>query len=208
VLRKHREHLDPNIVIDEPVKVVGQARGIVDLMLSRSVRRNRADDIEHLVVELKAPAVSVGDKELTQTKKYAMAVASDERFRSVPGLRWHFWVISNELAEYARHEIRGGPDRNRRLVFRDDNIAVGVKTWGEILEENRARLQFFQEGLQYVADESSALRYLQERHKRFLEGVIEEPLPPEEEAEEAAAESPLGPIERSSGEAAVAAKGP
>jgi hypothetical protein len=47
---------------------------------------------------------------------------------------------------------------------------VGVKTWGEIIEENRARLQFFQEHLQYIVDESTALRYLQERHKRFLEG--------------------------------------
>jgi len=206
VLRKHKEHLDPDIVIEEPVKVAGQARGIVDLMLSRSVRRNRADDIEHLVVELKAPSVSVGDKELTQTKKYAMAVAGDERFRTVPGVRWHFWVISNALAEYARREIQGGPDRNRRLVFKDDNVAVGVKTWGEVIEENRARLQFFQVGLQYVADDSSALRYLQERHKRFLEGVIEEPPAAEEETEDVAREKVIGPIEPASAEPVVAAE--
>jgi hypothetical protein len=48
------------------------------------------------------------------------------------------------------------------------------QTWGEIIEENRARLQFFQDNLQHTADESVALRYLQERHKRFLDGVIEE----------------------------------
>jgi hypothetical protein len=71
VLRKHKELLDPEIVIEEPVKVIGQARGIVDLMLSRTVRRHRADDIEHLVVELKAPSVSIGDKEIIQTNKYA-----------------------------------------------------------------------------------------------------------------------------------------
>lgn len=175
VLRKHRQHLDPNIVIDDPVKVTGQARGIVDLMLSRTVRRHRADDIEHLVVELKAPAVSIGDKEIIQTNKYALAVAGDERFRTVPGVRWHFWAISNDMTDYAKHMIQGGPDRNRRLVLKEDNISVGVKTWGEIIEENRARLQFFQEHLQYVADESAALGHLQERYKRFLEGVIEEP---------------------------------
>jgi hypothetical protein len=59
VLRKHKQHLDPDIVIDDPVKITGKTRGIVDLMLSRSVRRNRADDIEHLVIELKAPSVRV-----------------------------------------------------------------------------------------------------------------------------------------------------
>ena len=70
--------------------------------------------------------------------------------------------------------IQGGPDRNRRLVYREDNITVGIKTWSEIIEENRARLQFFQEHLEYNADDSAALRYLQERHKQFLEGVLEE----------------------------------
>jgi hypothetical protein len=41
--------------IDEPVKLLTRKRGIVDLMLSRSQKRHRADDYEHLVVELKAP---------------------------------------------------------------------------------------------------------------------------------------------------------
>jgi hypothetical protein len=40
------------------------------------------------------------------------------------------------------------------------------------IEENRARLQFFQEHLEYNADDSAALRYLQERHKQFLEGGV------------------------------------
>jgi hypothetical protein len=51
-------------------------------------------------------------------------------------------------------------------------MTVGIKTWGELIEENRARLQFFQEHLQHTADESAAIRYLQEKHSRFLEGVF------------------------------------
>jgi hypothetical protein len=98
--------------------------------------------------------------------------------------------------------IQGGPDRNRRLVFKEDNIAVGVKTWGEIIEENRARLQFFQEHLQYIADESTALRYLQERHKRFLEGVIEEP-PTEEGIDGGALETALEPADATAAEPAA-----
>lgn len=180
VLQKHKDKLDPNIVIDEPVRIEGKTRGIVDLMLSRTIRRNRADDIEHLVIELKAPSVSIDDKAIAQTNKYALAVANDERFRTVQGVRWHFWAISNDMTEYAKHMIKGGPDRNRRLVFKEDNISVGVKTWGEIIEENRARLQFFEEHLQYTVDGSTALQHLQERHKQFLEGVIEEPANSEE----------------------------
>lgn len=173
VLEKHRRHLDPSIVIDDPVRVIGKKRGIVDLMLSRATRRHRADDIEQLVVELKAPKVKIGADEITQAKRYAMAVSRDERFHSVKGVRWHFWVVSNSYDDFAKEDIEGGPDPARQLIYRKDNIVVGIKTWGELIEENRARLQFFQEHLQHSADESAAIRYLQERHSAYLEGVIE-----------------------------------
>ena len=111
VLEKHRDHLDPSIVIDEPVKVIGKARGIIDLMFSRSTRRHRANDIENMIVELKAPKVKIGADEITQAKKYAIAVTSDERFSTVDGVRWHFWLVSNAYDDFAKHEIESGPDR-------------------------------------------------------------------------------------------------
>lgn len=92
VLEKHKNFLDPNIAIEDPVKVVGQKVGIVDLMFSRLMRRHKAGDVDHLVVELKAPKVVIGSDEIAQVKKYAQAVANDERFNTVKGLRWHFWV--------------------------------------------------------------------------------------------------------------------
>ena len=174
VLEQHKQHLDPSILIDDPVKVIGKKRGIVDLMFSRVTKRHRADDMEHMVVELKAPKVKIGAEAITQAKKYAIAVIEDERFHTVRGIKWHFWLVSNDYDAYARNEIEGGPDPERRLIFRKSNAAVGIKSWGELIEENRARLQFFQEHLQHTADRSSAVRYLQERHSRLLEGVITE----------------------------------
>ena len=174
VLEKHRDHLDPNISIDEPIKVIGKARGIIDLMFSRSTRRHRANDIEHMVVELKAPKVKIGADEIIQAKKYAIAVTSDERFSTVDGVRWHFWLVSKTLLSFAKHEIESGPDRDGRLIAKGPRHIVGIKTWGELIEENRARLQFFQEHLHHSADESAAIKYLQERHSQYLEGVIVE----------------------------------
>src|SRR5262249_60525130 len=80
VLEKHKELLDPDVSIDDPVKVIDKKRGIIELMFFRVARRHRANDIEHLVVELKAPKVKIGPRELTQAKSYALAVSSDERF--------------------------------------------------------------------------------------------------------------------------------
>jgi hypothetical protein len=67
-----------SIIVDQPVKHVSQERGIVDLMLSRAQKKHRADDIEHLVVELKAPKVVLTATELSQLEGYAASVAEDK----------------------------------------------------------------------------------------------------------------------------------
>lgn len=175
VLKAHRDRLDPGIIIDDPVKVVNRKRGVVDLMLSRAQRRHRANDIEHLVIELKAPRVTLNAGHVDQIEDYALAVQEDARFHRIDGLRWHFWLISDEYNKQVEARIRNGPDPLRRLVQRGANVVIGVKTWGEILEENNARLQFVKDKLEHRADEGQALAYLEERHKQFLEGIrIEE----------------------------------
>jgi hypothetical protein len=68
VLKIHKEKLDPDLIIDEPVKLLTRNRGIVDLMLSRSQKRHRADEYERLVIELKAPKVKLTSKELTKSR--------------------------------------------------------------------------------------------------------------------------------------------
>ena len=169
VLYKHRKILGADVVIDEPVKHISQKRGIIDLMLSRTLRRHRADELEHLIVELKRPRVKIGQNEITQVEKYAISVANDERFRLVNGVQWTFWAISDDVDQYA--EYRMG---DRGVVSSKDNISVGVKTWAQIIEKNKARLQFFQEKLEHQVNDETALRHLQEKYQKYLVGVVPE----------------------------------
>ena len=191
VLRKHRKLLGDDAVIDEPVKHVSQERGIVDLVFSRAIRRHKADELTHLVVELKAPKVKIDEKEVTQTEKYAISVMKDERFKSV-NTTWVFWAISDDYGEYAEYRMKksGGSAANTGKIHEADNISIWVKTWAQVLEENRTRLQFFQERLEYEADKGASLKHLQEHYAKFLEGVlVEEPgeaTPPEGTAESGA----------------------
>jgi Histidine kinase-, DNA gyrase B-, and HSP90-like ATPase len=90
VLRKHLKLAKrDDVVVNEPVMRLDESRGIVDLVLSRRVPNNREDELEHLVIELKAPTVLVGAEETQQIKSYAFAVQKDERFRGV-NTRWTF----------------------------------------------------------------------------------------------------------------------
>ena len=122
--------------------------------------------------ELKAPKVKLSAAHLTQIKDYALAVARDPRFHRVDGVKWHFWLVSDAYDEFVEAEINSGPDPKRRLVNKGPNVSIGVKTWGEIIDENNARFQFIKEKLEHRADEGQALAHLEERHREFLEGVI------------------------------------
>ena len=169
VLEKHQQIISDDIIIYKPVKHISQARGIVDLMLSRTLRRHRAEEVEHLIVELKRPRIKIGPEETTQIEKYAISVAKDERFRRANGVKWTFWAISDDIDDYANYRIGDGG-----VISSNNNIIVGIKTWGQIIDENRARLQFFQEKLEHQVDDETALKYLQERYQKCLAGVVTE----------------------------------
>ncbi|MNT73221.1 hypothetical protein D3C72_2118970 [compost metagenome] len=60
------------------------------------------------------------------------------------------------------------------LIHSKDNVSIYAKTWAQVLDENRARLKFFQDKLEVQVDKASSLKYLQERYAAYLEGVFEE----------------------------------
>ena len=172
VLRKHRKLIGDDTAIDEPVRHVSKKWGIVDLMLSRAIPRHKANDLTHLVVELKAPKVKIDRDEITQIEEYAISVMKDERFKSVK-TTWVFWAISDDYGDYAGHRMNQRNGNNGK-IYEADNATIWVKTWGQVLDENRARMQFFQEQLEYEADKGESLKHLQENYAQFLKGVLVE----------------------------------
>lgn len=167
VLRSHKKLLGEDIIIDEPVKHVSQTRGIVDLMLSRAIRRHKANDLYHLVIELKRPKVKITAKEIIQTKGYAASVMKDERFRSV-NTQWVFWAISDDFDDSAEFDMQDSSG----IIHSKQNCKIYVKTWAQVIDENRVRLQFFKERLEYQADKGNSLKFLQENYGEYLHGVI------------------------------------
>ena len=173
VLRKHIARCEKNIIIDEPVRRIDGSVGIVDLMLSRSIPRNHANELEHLVVELKAPSIPVGQKAIEQIKSYAFAVAKDERFRGLYA-RWHFWVISNDVDDYAEVELSQEKYEDG-VIFKttkDIDITIWVKTWSQLIRENKHKLEFVREKLNYNIDREDALKYLRKTYAEYTQGLI------------------------------------
>ena len=170
VLKKHLKAMKVDLIPDEPVTRVDKSRGIVDLMLTQSVPKNHADQLEHLVIELKAPKVPIGPKEIQQIESYAFAVASDERFNKLD-VKWNFWIVSNDTTEYTDHKLKA--DRTGQgIIHQTDNIVIQVKTWGQLIKECKHRLEFVRSHLDLDVTTTEGLQFLKAHYADFTKDVI------------------------------------
>jgi hypothetical protein len=131
---------------------------------------------EHLIIELKAPKVVIGAKEIGQIKSYAFAVAEDERFRSLKS-KWNFWVISNDYDNFAKRE-RSQQGYSDGVIYRSNqtdemDITIWVKTWSELINECKHRMEFLKTHLDYNIDANEGLKYLREKYAEYTKGVLD-----------------------------------
>lgn len=159
---------------DDPVAVVveGDKAGRVDLMLQK-VTQPRLGEYDYLVVELKRPSQKITSTVLSQIESYAIAVANDERFKNIK-TKWTFIAISNEMDEHAERKATQR-DRPRGLVFDDSklNITVWAKTWSQVIDDAKSKLQFVNKQLAYEANRDSSSGYLKKTHAKFIPDVNE-----------------------------------
>ncbi|AQA14051.1 ATP-binding protein [Streptomyces malaysiensis] len=167
VLDRHLHVMERGERTPDPVYREDGSVGIVDLMLSRA--RKEHDRRQHLVVELKAPKVKVTDKELHQIKSYALAVIEDPQFADVR-VEWDFWLITSEMSRLVRAETHQ-KDKPRGLAWdisdRGCSVRVWVKTWSDLIEESKGRLQYFKEHFDHDPSVEQAMEYLRHAHTQY-----------------------------------------
>jgi len=130
-------------------------------------------DREHLIVELKRPSVKVNSDVATQIKKYAFAIAEDERFRDLK-TKWTFWALSTDVDTLVRKDT-SQKDRPKGVLYQDDElrITIWVKTWSQVIDDCKRRLQFFQEKLNYQPDRDSSLAHLKTTYAKYTADLFE-----------------------------------
>ena len=139
-----------------------KSRGIVDLMFGKQRAGHRPEDLEHLVVELKAPKVAIGRDEIGQIEGYVGAITNDSRFDTT-NTKWYFWVLSCHVDDKVMR-LRQIPHAEPGMIIKQDNIVIIVRTWAQVINESRARMKFFEDNLDMTVTKADALRHLRERY--------------------------------------------
>jgi len=144
--------------------------GRVDLHLAAKYQEH--DRVRHLVVELKAPDITVGRKELDQVEDYGNAILSGSQFSSATA-HWDLILVATSLDDIARNRIQGDDFELGRFWGPtpkpgQPRVTAYVRRWRDVIDENKRRLDFVTSALEHDPTISEGLAYVREKYADLL----------------------------------------
>lgn len=123
----------------------------MDIYMLRQDRRGKV--IENVVVELKRPTINLGEKQLSQVKKYMRVIKSDDRFNA-GNTKWVYYLVGNDFDNtgYIEGEIDNCRSKgDSHLVYETDGglTRIYVLKWSEIFEELLIRHDYIMSRLDF-----------------------------------------------------------
>lgn len=154
----------------EPVKRWDERTGRVDLHLA--VKMEQFEVARHLIVELKAPGITLGRKELNQVDDYAHTIREKSVFATDRAM-WDLILVGTDYDSVVEDRFIAG-SRSEGLVLAPEpkpgrpRVRVFVRRWREILDENRARLRLITDSLEHDPSLEDGLRHIQQQYADLL----------------------------------------
>ncbi|RYJ51337.1 hypothetical protein DR871_012980 [Flavobacterium petrolei] len=130
---------------DNLIETEGNMDDITDLFFYNE-RITDNDTREIMVVELKSPKCSIGQKELNQIDRYAFTIEENSALPS-DKVKYKLLLISSKLNSYAKSKVKSQRENYKDNPFLYDrktekNIEVYVMTWSELIELNKRKLGY------------------------------------------------------------------
>lgn len=144
--------------------------GRTDLHLAARTREH--DQIRHLLVELKAPGITIGRREVDQVEDYANAILSNSAFKS-SSAKWDIILVVNDYDNVVRRRINE-EHRSTGLVFEPPHesgipdVRVFVRRWSDIIDENKRRFEFITSTLEHDPSIAEGLNYVRQEYADLL----------------------------------------
>ena len=137
-----------------------------------AIRQNiENDSINNIVIELKHPKISLGQKQYQQLYNYMKVISEQPEFIA-NNATWEFYLVGNKFDTsgdienlYENAKIHG----EKSLVYKVKNFKIYIKTWSEILNEFEIKHKFIQDKLELqrsaIVENSSKIEEIMEKSK-------------------------------------------
>ena len=109
---------------------------------------------ENIVVELKHPDVPLGEKQLSQVKRYMRTILAIQEFNA-PNMTWEFYLVGNKFDKsgFIEGEIKTNKGHGEKsLAFRADNYKIYVYTWSQLFADFEMRYSHLTKTLELTQD--------------------------------------------------------
>jgi len=105
---------------------------------------------EFMIVELKSPKCSIGQKEINQIDRYAFTI---EKHDGLPSdkVKYKLILISSKLNDFAKSKMESSFEKHRIPFLHEKktkkNIEIYILSWTELIESNRRKLSYLSKQL-------------------------------------------------------------
>ncbi len=128
--------------------------------------------MRHLIVELKAPDVPIGRKELDQVEDYANAISTNPQFGGSTA-QWDIILVGARLDDVAKNRIRtNGQDVGRFWAPEPKpgapRLTAYVRQRRDVIDENKRRLDYLIAALEHDPSTDESLASIRERYADAL----------------------------------------
>lgn len=171
LLRNHLRLSGLPVKVGEPVRTWDGKGARTDLHLGAVTREHDRD--RHLIVELKAPHVEIGKDEIDQVKKYGNVLLDDPRFHS-GSASWDLILVGGSIDPRARRDIfKDSIETGKFWEPNSDDqnapkVQAFVRTWRDIIDENRRRLAFFTDAMESDPSVAESMIFLRDQYAKLL----------------------------------------
>ncbi|MFE9328532.1 ATP-binding protein [Nocardia sp. NPDC052278] len=170
VLRTHLklEGLPTNDI--RPVKRWDGSTGRVDLHLAAQYKEH--DRIRHLVVELKAPGVTLSQTELNQLESYVHTIRTEAAFATEKS-SWDFILVGTDYDDLVDDRVSEGYRETGQFLSPPakpgrPTVRGFVRRWRDIIDENKRRLDFVTSTLEHDPSITEGLQHVRDQHGDLL----------------------------------------
>lgn len=158
-----------------PVTRWDGSKGRVDLHLVAKFKEH--DRVRHLVVELKAPGITVSQTELNQVESYANTVRTSGAF-ATDKASWDLILVATDYDDLADDRILEGHQDTGRFLAPGSRpgrpqVSAYLRRWRDIIDENKRRLDFVTAALEHDPSINAGMDYIRSGYPDFLPASVQ-----------------------------------
>jgi hypothetical protein len=167
VIQKHRQKVGlPDTSETNNIHGIGD---IPDLFLAAVRDYPVEPKHHHVLVELKAPSVSLGRKEVDQVRRYADTIMESNEFDK-NSTRWDIYLVSGKATKAIERD-RKQKDRPFGCLYEWDNMTLWALEWSELISKAKEEMHLVRDHLKRKSEELGVSDYLRERFPEILEDL-------------------------------------